>query len=62
MLTPLKDYQRDAVKDILKKLGRARDDWHQHDERTSFALSAPTSSGKTGPLKVWLTSGFMPPV
>lgn len=47
MLTPLKDYQRDAVKDILKKLGRARDDWHQHDERTSFALSAPTSSGKT---------------
>ena len=47
METPLKDYQRDAVKAIVKTLGRARDDWHQHAERTSFALSAPTSSGKT---------------
>lgn len=27
METPLKDYQRDAVKAIVKTLGRARDDW-----------------------------------
>lgn len=47
MLTPLKDYQRDAVKTILKTLGRARSDWHQHGDRSAFALSAPTSSGKT---------------
>ena len=47
METPLKDYQRDAVLTILRTLGRARDDWRQHSERTSFALSAPTSSGKT---------------
>lgn len=47
MLTPLKDYQRDAVKAILKTLGRSRSDWHEHQERTAFALSSPTSSGKT---------------
>jgi type III restriction enzyme len=43
----LKDYQTDAVQRILKTLGRSRDDWHQHQDRTAFALSATTGSGKT---------------
>lgn len=47
MQTPLKGYQREAVKNILKLLARSKDDWHQHQEQSAFALSAPTSSGKT---------------
>lgn len=47
MQTPLKGYQREAVKDILKLLSRSKSDWHQHQEQSTFALSAPTSSGKT---------------
>ena len=47
MLFELKEYQSEAVKAILTKLGRSRDDWHQHRERTAFALSSTTGSGKT---------------
>ena len=47
MQTPLKGYQREAVKDILKALARTKSDWHEHQEQSAFALSAPTSSGKT---------------
>ncbi|MGI8829912.1 MAG: DEAD/DEAH box helicase, partial [Candidatus Limnocylindria bacterium] len=43
----LRDYQRDAATEILKRLGRARRDWAEDSDRTSFALSAITGSGKT---------------
>ena len=43
----LKDYQTDAVGKILTTLGYARDDWHNRQRRTAFALSSTTGSGKT---------------
>lgn len=43
----LKDYQRDAVEEVLKTLGYARRDWHERNRRTAFALSSTTGSGKT---------------
>ena len=43
----LRDYQRDAAIEILKRIGRARRDWREDSDRTSFALSAITGSGKT---------------
>jgi hypothetical protein len=42
----LMDYQRTAAIDVLNRLGRARRDWVD-GERSSFALSAITGSGKT---------------
>lgn len=42
----LMDYQRSAAIDVLNRLGRARRDWAD-GERSSFALSAITGSGKT---------------
>ena len=41
------DYQRAAAIDCLKRLERSRRDWADHDERSAFALSAVTGSGKT---------------
>ena len=43
----LRDYQRDAAAEILKRLRRGRRDWREDGERSSFALSAITGSGKT---------------
>lgn len=43
----LKEYQSEAVREILKKLARSREDWHGHKDRTAFALSSTTGSGKT---------------
>lgn len=43
----LKEYQVQAAHEVLRKLERSRDDWHTHDERTAFALSSTTGSGKT---------------
>lgn len=43
----LRDYQRDAAGEILRRLHRARRDWREDGDRTSFALSAITGSGKT---------------
>lgn len=43
----LRDYQRDAAAEILKRLRRGRRDWRDDGERSSFALSAITGSGKT---------------
>ena len=43
----LRDYQRDAALEILKRLQRARRDWREDRDRSSFALSAITGSGKT---------------
>src|SRR5680860_1011617 len=42
----LMDYQRSAAIDVLNRLRRARVDWANGD-RSSFALSAITGSGKT---------------
>ncbi|MHB8959049.1 MAG: DEAD/DEAH box helicase family protein [Candidatus Limnocylindrales bacterium] len=43
----LRDYQRDATLEVLKRLRRGRRDWQEDGERSSFALSAITGSGKT---------------
>lgn len=43
----LKDYQEEAVADVLRCLGEARDDYRGRDRRVAFALSAITGAGKT---------------
>ena len=43
----LRDYQRDAALEVLKRIRRGRRDFREDDERSSFALSAITGSGKT---------------
>jgi len=44
----LKDYQEEAVGDVLDRLEQARDDWHGKWERKSaFSLTATTGAGKT---------------
>ena len=43
----LKDYQVDAVADVLKNLERARDDWQRWQSPTAFSLTATTGAGKT---------------
>ena len=47
MLFTLKDYQVDAVRQILERLDQCREDFHKRGERFAFALSATTGSGKT---------------
>jgi type III restriction enzyme len=43
----LRDYQRDAALEVLKRIRRGRRDWREDGDRSSFALSAITGSGKT---------------
>ena len=43
----LKGYQEDAVADVLKLLGRARNDWRQWGSPVAFSLTATTGAGKT---------------
>ena len=43
----LKDYQRDAVRDSLNNLAKARRLWHGEADRTAFSLTAVTGAGKT---------------
>ena len=43
----LKDYQNDAVADVLAHLARARDDWHRWKSPVAFSLTATTGAGKT---------------
>lgn len=43
----LRDYQRDAALQVLNRLRRGRRDLREERERSSFALSAITGSGKT---------------
>ena len=43
----LKDYQNDAVADVLDRLKRARADWHQWESPVAFSLTATTGAGKT---------------
>jgi superfamily II DNA or RNA helicase len=43
----LKDYQTDAVRDVLSNLGKARKYWHNETDKSSFSLTAVTGAGKT---------------
>ena len=43
----LKDYQTDAVIDVLNNLRKARRNWHVDKDPTAFSLTATTGSGKT---------------
>ena len=43
----LKDYQEDAVAEVLNRLARARRDWRLQQEPGAFSLTATTGSGKT---------------
>ena len=43
----LKDYQRDAVRDSLVNLRKARRYWHNENDKSAFSLTAVTGAGKT---------------
>ena len=43
----LKDYQNDAVAEVLGHLARGRDDWHRWNSPVAFSLTATTGAGKT---------------
>ena len=43
----LKDYQDEAVHDVLVNLRKARNRWHNEGELNAFSLTAPTGAGKT---------------
>ena len=43
----LKDYQEDAVQDVLRNLAKARKRWHGDQDKHAFSLTAPTGAGKT---------------
>ena len=41
------DYQKDAVRDVLGNLKKARKRWRDDRDRHAFSLTAPTGAGKT---------------
>lgn len=43
----LKDYQRDAVRDALANIKKARRLWRGESDKTAFSLTAVTGAGKT---------------
>lgn len=43
----LKDYQAEAVRDVLRNLERARDSYRRHGALSQFSLTASTGAGKT---------------
>jgi hypothetical protein len=43
----LKDYQEDAVRDVLANLRKAAKRWHDDGDRHAFSLTATTGAGKT---------------
>lgn len=43
----LKDYQDDAVRDVLDRLRKARKRWHEDGDCHAFSLTAATGAGKT---------------
>ena len=43
----LKDYQSEAVKDVLINLKKARKRWHEDSDKHAFSLTATTGAGKT---------------
>ena len=40
----LKDYQGEAVIDVLRNLKKARKRWREDAERNAFSLTAPTGA------------------
>lgn len=47
MKVTLKDYQDDAVREVLGRLRKAQRRWREDAERHAFSLTAPTGAGKT---------------
>ena len=43
----LKDYQEEAVRDVLTNLRKAAKRWHEDGDKHAFALTATTGAGKT---------------
>ena len=43
----LKDYQDQAVADVLDRLKKSRKRWHEDKEKNAFSLTATTGAGKT---------------
>jgi type III restriction enzyme len=43
----LKDYQEDAVKEVLERLKKAKKRWHEDGDKHAFSLTATTGAGKT---------------
>jgi type III restriction enzyme len=43
----LKDYQEEAVKDVLDRLKKARKRWREDGDKHAFSLTATTGAGKT---------------
>lgn len=43
----LKDYQEDAVKEVLINLKKAQKRWHEDGDKHAFSLTATTGAGKT---------------
>ena len=43
----LKDYQTEAVAEVLDNMKKAKVFWQDHDMKTAFSLAATTGSGKT---------------
>lgn len=43
----LKDYQVDALKDVVSNLRKAAKRWHEDGDRHAFSLTAATGAGKT---------------
>ena len=43
----LKDYQEEAVRDVLTNLEKAAKRWHEDDDKHAFSLTATTGAGKT---------------
>src|SRR5580704_16098393 len=43
----LKDYQDEAVRDVLSNLSKARRRWHEDGDKHAFSLTATTGAGKT---------------
>ena len=43
----LKDYQGEAVLDVLNRLKKSRKRWHEDGDRHAFSLTAATGAGKT---------------
>jgi len=43
----LKDYQNEAVLDVLDHLRKARKRWREDADRHAFSLTAATGAGKT---------------
>ena len=47
MKVTLKDYQDDAVREVLDRLRKSRNRWHEDGDKHAFSLTAPTGAGKT---------------